>query len=282
MIRRDWPLGAAKPERWVLVTQPDHARLSWELASAWGGPNVPPLVCLADEVDHPLAGVRRELLDAILHHDDGWHDRLDTPRIDPEHDRPYTFTEMPPADAQRISRDSVDVCREFGPLSGWVVASHFKALQAKRPGRHVEWEGWLRHNDVRRSEWLAKWLAESDHHTQELADRCLAQLQAFDWATLWLCLRGPMLVSDQGPAEPLTIGGSEAGWPPVRFVPRPAARGTLEVTPWPFVCDSLQLTTVAAALRVELAGSDELMTFSDEASLAWTLLPSEADAASGH
>lgn len=258
MIRRGWPLGDDTPERWILVTQPEHARLSWELAVAWGSPEVAPLVCPPDDPEHPLAGVRRELLDAIRHHDDGWPDRLDAPRIDPQHNRPYTFTEMPPADAQRISGDSIDACRVFGPLAGWVVASHFDALQAKRPRRHPEWDGWLRDNDRRRTAWLEEWLAASEHHTGALADRCLAWLQAFDWLTLWLCLRAPAFDGDPSPtkppAEPLTLGGeTRTCWPAITFTPTrapgPDAVGGVGVSPWPFTARSQRLEAGARTIR---------------------------------
>lgn len=267
MIRRDWPLGITEPERWVLIGQQAHARLSCELAAAWGGQHVPPLVCPPDEADHPLVGVRRELLDAILHHDDGWADWLESPRIDPEHDRPYSFTEMPPAEAQKIWRDSIDACRAIGPLAGWVVASHFSALQAKREGDHSEWDDWLRRIESQRAEWFAEWCSASEYHSQELADQCLAWLQAFDWISLWLCLRGPSLVGDSTPAEPLTVGGGKTGWATVVFTPH-AGSPVIRVDPWPLGSPAREVrvatrwhgnATGSRSLGPSESGADELV-----------------------
>ncbi len=230
MIRRDVPRGSEKPGRWLLISQPEHARLSYELAASWGNETVPPLVCPPDEADHSLAGVRRELLAAILHHDDGWLGWSDSPLIDPEHGRPYAFTEMPTAEAQRIWTDSIAACRGHGPLAGWVVASHFSALQSKRDGDYPEWIAWLEETDAQRAGWLAEWLAASEHHTQELADRCLAWLQAFDWISLWLCCRCPVMPGDEL-VEPLTVGGDETGWPAVSFTP--CSAGVVRIEPFP-------------------------------------------------
>src|SRR6056297_2161123 len=105
MIRRDVPLGS-DAKAWLCITQPEHARLSYVLASAWRGflPNAP-------------ADVREELLTAILHHDDGWAAWEADPKIDPEHGRPYGFTEMPPHDAQSLWSASIDACESIGPLA---------------------------------------------------------------------------------------------------------------------------------------------------------------------
>lgn len=279
MIRRDEPLGGATPGRWVLIGQPAHARLSYELAATWGGANVPPLVCPPDEPDHPLAGVRRELLDAILHHDDGWADWLDTPRIDPQHGRPYSFTEMPPAEAQQIWRDSIDACRAIGPLAGWVVASHFSALQSKPDEDFAEWVDWLARVDAERSWWLAEWLDASEHHTKELADRSLAWLQAFDWISLWLCCRCPALRGDLTPPEPLSLGGEATGWPAISFTPSEA--GVLFASPWPFIEPSFRLEVEGRAIPVgqykpDSRGERNLADrLGQPVSLVWRLRPAE-------
>ena len=82
MIRRDYQ-DTDGTACWLLVTQPEHARLAGELAEHWGAGTVAPLVSPA------------ELLPAVYHHDDGWSDWEQHPTLDPEHGRPRSFTEMP-------------------------------------------------------------------------------------------------------------------------------------------------------------------------------------------
>lgn len=278
MIRRDWPLHAEEPESWLLIPQVEHARMSGELAAAWGGPNVPPLACPRDEPGHPLAGVRRELLDAVFHHDDGWVDTPNRWRIDPRHGRPCSFTEMPPADAQRIWTDSIAACREFGPLAGWVAASHFHFLQSRRDADDPEWATWLRETDAARVDWLAEWRGGSPHHAQELADRCLLWLQALDWISLWVCLHGYALPSDAMPAEPLVIGGGATGWPKFCFESRVADNGVpglLRVSPWPFLTPTLELSTPAATIAARRYSPSEPPLVDRRETLAWRLVPAD-------
>lgn len=248
MIRRDWPLGADQPQRWVLIPQTEHARLSGELARAWGSGAAPPIVCPADEPGHPLAGVRDEFLAAALHHDDGWLGWSDAPAIDPEHGRPVGFTEMPPPEAQRIWSESIDACRAIGPLAGWVVAAHFSALQSKRDDDYHLWVDWLAEVDARREGWLAEWLGSSEHHTPGLADRCLAWLQSLDWISLWLCCVCPVLPKDAAPHKPLLVGGDQTGWPEVAFTPQ---GDTIRVSPWPFAAAGLTLSVAARSVPAQ-------------------------------
>jgi len=279
VIRRDRPLGAATPERWVLVSQPEHARVSGELARLWGGENEAPLVCSPDEAGHPLAAIRHELIAAIDHHDDGWIGWSDAPAVDPESGRPYSFTEMPTGDAQRIWSRSIQACRAIGPLAGWVVASHFYALQSKRDDDYHEWEPWLAGVDVQRAEWLAAWSAEApERHTPELAHRCLARLQAFDWISLWLCCRQAALPGDRPPPEPLVVGDDPTGWPPIRFEPAPVGE-PLRVSPWPLATPELELSLAGRSIPVGVYRHDDASEFaaaSTRETLSWRLVPGRA------
>lgn len=281
MIRRDVPWGSAAPESWLLISQTDHARLSLRLAEAWGGDAVPPIVCPSGEPDHPLAAVRREFLEAVDHHDDGWRDWRESPGIDPANGRPYSFTEMPPADAQRIWTDSIEACRGHGLLAGWMVASHFSALQSKRDGDYPEWVEWLSLVDRQRAEWLTKWLGQSADHTQGLAACCLAWLQALDWISLWLCCRCPAMPND-GDIEPLVIGGDTTGWPEITFEPQgsiAAAEREVRVTPWPFAERCLRLVVEGRSVpvgdyrRPESPQGNDRFSNGSRLALTWRLLP---------
>lgn len=258
MIRRDWPRGAEPAENWYLISQVEHARLSHELASAWDSSFLP-------------AHVREEFLAAVLHHDDGWLGWDAAPLIDPEHGRPYAFTEMPPAEAQRIWSDSIDACRALGPLAGWMVASHFTELQSKPDDDYAEWIGWLEPVRQRRDVWLGEWLGASEQNTPELAERCLAWLQAFDWLSLWLCCRCPAEKGDS-PIEPLVIGGGvdkRLGWPEVTFTP--TTGGNVQVDPWPFTVSQVELSASAKQLEASSSQSEEFMIAASLTSLTWRM-----------
>ncbi|MEO1497003.1 MAG: DUF3891 family protein [Planctomycetota bacterium] len=262
MIRRNHPMGAAAPEAYLLIPQQEHARLSYELAAAWGNDRVQPLVCSPREPEHPLAGARQEFLAAMLHHDDGWAEWWDNPGIDPEHNRPYSFTEMPPPDAQRLWSASIDLCREIGPLAGWVVASHFLWLQSKQDDDYHEWRPWLAGVDAERGGWLDEWLAASLAHTPDLADQCLQWLQAFDWMSLWLCCKCPAAGEPPIELEPLRVGGSDR-LPAVTFTPG----AEITVDPWPFASELLELETEVGRMSLPRDGASK----SDR--LRWRLSP---------
>ncbi len=268
MIRRALPLGAESPQRWLLISQPDHARLSFELAKAWGGADVEPLVGAADDAGHPLAAVREEFLEAVRRHDDGWIGYR--PLVDIASGLPLPFTEMPADASQAIWNGSIDACREIGPLAGWVVASHFHALQAKHDADHAQWEAWLAAVELRRAAWLAEWLGASPQHTESLADRCLAWLQAFDWMSLWLCCVCPVARDDAMP-EPLVVGSEATGWPTIRFTPRrkpDVGPRRVSVTPWPFGSASVELSVGSRTIDTFGAAVKDGPT-----SLAWRLEP---------
>ena len=274
MIRRDWPLGVEASSHWLLIGQPEHALLSWEMARVWGGEGIAPIVCPHDEADHPLADVRRELLLAIQEHDAGWAGYLDHPAMDPEKGRPYNFMKMPPAVVQPMWSDSITACRELGPMAGWAVASHFSALQSKLDDDYHLWKPWLAKVDVDRAEWLAEWLAASPHHTRDVATQCLAWLQAFDWMSLWFCCYSPAEgeTTDQK-IEPMSLDTLPGQQGSVRFQFHPK-RNVVQISPWPFVVSELKLR--APVLKVPVgnyASVEELLEQAVNAEVIWRLVP---------
>lgn len=273
MIRRSLPLAARgaeeHPQSWLMISQIEHARVSHQLASEWRG--------LLADAPPP---VRDEVLAAILHHDDGWADWERTPKIDPDHGRPYGFTEMPPAEAQAIWTGSIDVCRRIGPLAGWVVASHFIELQDKQDDDYHDWKPWLAASRRLSDGWLAAWQAADPSHTRALAEDCVRVLQAFDWLSLWLCCRAPVWVGSE-PSETLDFGADEGPIEAVTFTPneQPPAQGELPaigVAPWPFASDRVRVEVESTAVSAgRYLNFQEVLREAQPIPNGWTLLPGE-------
>ncbi|MGH7139967.1 MAG: DUF3891 family protein, partial [Pirellulales bacterium] len=111
MIRR-----SKGTDRWVLISQVEHARLSGALAEAWG--------------NEPFARLEShdELVAAVTHHDDGWSAWEVAPKVDLQTGRPLDFTETPLTDSLAIWRESIRRAGDIGPLAAYMVSGHFSAL----------------------------------------------------------------------------------------------------------------------------------------------------------
>src|SRR4051794_14930642 len=110
MIRRD------DRDRWLLISQVDHARLAAEVAGAWGNARF--------ARPEPVAWT----LPAIAHHDDGWAAWERRPRIDPGTGKPFSFFEMPIADSIDLWRSSIARCAQESDFGGAIVSRHFSHL----------------------------------------------------------------------------------------------------------------------------------------------------------
>jgi hypothetical protein len=257
MIRRDLPAGGRSPSAWILISQIEHAHLAGRLAEAWGATGFAPLV------------PRRELLWAIDHHDDGWHEWDQAPDVNPAGE-PRQFTEMDHDVALPIWTDSIEQAASAGPLEGYLVAAHFCALGQRAAASKQDDPAWdnarafLARYESRGSEWLAAWqAAEPERNTRQVAEQALRQLQFFDSFSLWFCC------DEATTAETIeTPGGSD-----FMITPRTASR--LLLSPWPFTSGALEVAAggqiVPArkyASREELAAVD-----SQPITLRWMLEP---------
>jgi hypothetical protein len=246
MIRRE------QPGRWVLISQIDHAHLSAALAEHWGAGGVAPLVA------------RDELLWAIYHHDDGWRDWDQSPDVEPKFARPRSFTEMELADSLEIWGQSIARAAEHGPLAGYVVAGHFCTL-LRRFGDHwnsqqrqsADAARFLATNDALMEGCFEEWQARGrEGRTRDQALLALAQLQMFDFLSLWFCCEEAaepdVIETPRGPVvtlKPLKRSGDSE---PIRVA----------LDPWPFTLAGLQLEIPGRAIdsrryqgRSDLAGS---------------------------
>ena len=231
MIRR------AYRDRWILLSQVDHARLAGQLAEAWGR--------------KPLERLNTELVAAISHHDDGWADWERRPKVDPVEGRPIAFTEMDLAEALNIWRGSIAAARSIGPLAGYAVAGHFSAIltwygswksDSQRRALAVDFLAEQQHN---MQEWSRAWLAaDPDSHPEACLARAVAHLQMFDALSLWLC------TADRD--QPQTFTPPEGT--SVSFAPILTTR--CAVTPWPFHGERLDLAIEGRAVPARRYASE--------------------------
>lgn len=181
MIRRELTF-ADGVKHWLLISQVEHARLSGVLAEK----------CIAKfgGNDHSVDSVRQELLSAITHHDDGWREWEQAPRLDPQSGRPLSFLELPIEEAMGIWDRSIHVAEQIGELAAWTVAGHFSALLCTvgQHAREPSARDWLRETARKRTQWFAAWHAGDEAiHTADLAGEALKWLQLFDILSLWPC-----------------------------------------------------------------------------------------------
>ena len=256
MIRRDVAARDGTPAAWVIIAQIDHAHLAGQLAKHWGAP-------------FGKLEAREALLWAAFHHDDGWAAWDQNPGVDSATGVPRQFTEMNPADTLAIWTMSIDAAAAQGPLEGCLVAGHFCRL-----GRRATWGkeqdpawqpflGFLDSYEARARQWLARWQADDAAHSPQLAEQALDQLQFFDTFSLWFCC------SESTERE---IVETPFG---VDLVILPRSPSQLQLEPWPFTSDSLELSvpgrmipTGHYASRAELAAAP-----SQAIQLRWKLTP---------
>ncbi len=259
MIRRT-DVDSSHQDRWILISQVEHARLSGVLAETWGQPPFAPL----EPRDEVVAGV--------LHHDDGWSAWEVAPKVDAQSGSPLDFTEMPMADSLAIWRESIASAEKIGPLPAYMVSGHFSALLRRFSSR---WQsdaaastlaqGFLDQQAERQAHWLDLRCAGRDREAcRGEADRAVAWLQMFDALSLWFCCAAR--------SEPETV--EPPGGPTLTLRPT-ASACQLVVSPWPFAVSRLELTAVGRAIAVaHYANPSDLATAAAEpVVLRWELTP---------
>ena len=105
MIRRQWP-----PDKWLLIPQVEHSRVSGLIAASWN---------FAGRKPH------RDLLHAISHHDDGWRTFDEEPSTNAAGD-PLSFMEMAPEVSTMLWSGSIrnlEADKKF--YGARVVGQHF-------------------------------------------------------------------------------------------------------------------------------------------------------------
>jgi hypothetical protein len=160
---------------WWLITQPDHAALAGDLASAISVPEIP-------ELD-------AEILQAISLHDEGWAP-FDAGDPSPSTaQRPRSFFEAEPAKTLLAWRGSIDIAEPTSPIGGILVSEHFcrigrAFLPAIRGGRPAsELVGRFLEGEAERQSRLLSMQRRSEEEINLLVD----VLQFCDLISLYLC-----------------------------------------------------------------------------------------------
>ena len=251
MIRRTIKLDD-NSSAWLLIPQPTHARIAYELACSWG----------CSPVTTPQFA--EILLPTLLCHDDGWHDWERKPDVESRSGKPYSFTEMIPEDAQRIWEASIRACRKLGPLAQYLVASHFIFLCGR--GDSAATSGAIqfsREYGRRADDWLAAWQKESPAtNTTEAAHTVLSYLQMFDFLSLWFCC-----TEQNEPYQCKTPDGCR-----LEFKRTP--EGHIHVQPWPWHVSqvNLRLTARLVPARRYQDGNELAGVESHERNLTWIMV----------
>jgi len=269
MIRRDVQLadGAAG---WFLISQIEHARISAQLAEH----------CVGRFRAPELSEVRREVLAAILHHDDGWAEWERLPRLDDKRRRPVSFMELQTHEALEIWTRSIDRAEAIGPLAPWMVAGHFSRLIQKHSDSADADNGaaeWYEDMQRRREQWLARWQAgQPSVHTAELAEEALQWLWTFDEISLWFCCRCPAA----GQQRPVAAESSKVGRETpleMTLTASPTACGLALAAPWRFDANSINLEAAAVLVpATNYKTSDELLAAGRPNALRWRLAINES------
>jgi len=263
MIRRDVTDSSGQPA-WLLLSQVDHACLAARVAEVWG--------------QAPFATLtpREEVLAGIRHHDDGWAAWERRPKVDPRSGRPLDFTEVSIDDWLPIWQNSIDAAAQCGPLPACMVAGHFTALLHRF---HSRWNqvpaytqlamSFLARQENATAAWLRQWCVMhgvTTAHAQATAARSLAELQWFDWLSLWLCCgeRADAVTFDT-PSGRLTITPQ-----PNRF---------MLLAPWPLSVPHLEISATGrqVAAREYTSADDLAQAPASEVTLRWTLRPDPQD-----
>jgi hypothetical protein len=110
----------------LLITQPDHAKLSGHLMEGWVANGL---------IDHQW---RTEILLATREHDNGWREVDAAPEVNRETGLPYDFMTSPDGVKQPIWPRGVACLAPRSPLAAAFVAQHALTIHSRNRGS----EGW--------------------------------------------------------------------------------------------------------------------------------------------
>ncbi len=212
----------------IAISQPAHAWVAGQLSRQWGNgdfQSVPEEVCLASE-----------------QHDIGYLDWETSPTLNPDTGLPYTFLEMPRDLRLEIWTRGIRRMLRFGRYPALLVSMHYTWLanrnQRECPPNEQAWiDEFLEKQDALQTT-LQTSLCNDFYYgpvsTAETLRRNQQLVSAWDWMSLLLCHR---LIEkkfvDQIPTK--------SGYSGLTFSPLTPDGNTIQVSPWPFRGEQLDL-----------------------------------------
>lgn len=224
---------------WQLVSQPDHADLSGQLAAAWGAPGF-----ARPEPYAPLVRAARR-------HDDGWATWEQAPRLDAD-GAPQSFLTVPAPVHLAFYRAGVECVADEDPAAGLLVSMHMSGLYRRRydvmpspPRTLPEDERDLVDAFVAQEEDRQVALRRMLDADESWRWTSYALLQVFDVVSLYLGL-ADVETGVAGACEgvPTADGGD-----PVRIAIEPLGPWRVRFDPHPFAEDRVALTLRRRLLR---------------------------------
>lgn len=206
-----------------LISQHDHARAAGSLVRHWVG---------LDSVPAPNSDLAVAVWFAVDNHDVGWCKTDENPSYDPVTKMPYSFFGISSEEATEIWSKSIAVCADYHPLSGYLVSAHFSQL-AEAGGRGAPPEA-LKHlrEFVRAESNRQKSLSEQFTDIEEAGrEGASLLLRICDTLSLLMC-RAPEISPPEGQTHPMSRCGLNV---------RPSSGDCLEISPWPFDVECLDL-----------------------------------------
>ena len=215
-------------ERLIVVSQPAHAWISGQLASAWGNPSI--------DVPAPSADV---VLAAYLH-DIAWLDWESNPTFNSSTGLPYAFNEIPTKEHLGIWSGAHAMTRQYGDLPSLLVSMHGTYLYR----RFHDFDGdsdedaamarsFLAREEKRQRETMSRIERTSDADSQSLE---IQRSLVSTWDAMSLAII-------HGKSEPTSFetasGSGESA--SVEFIPDASCDDRYLVSPWPFRMNQVEL-----------------------------------------
>ncbi len=219
---------------WILIRQPDHARLAGECARRWGNERFPE----PQPRDQAVLG--------ISFHDEGWVEQDAVPQRNPETGAPRQFLELCAGEFLSIWERSILRGYEHGPVAGWMVSWHFSELAKMRlampetpAGDPAVFETFVQRQEKSREQALTHIML----HGRDQLMACGRLLQFCDLLSLYACL---------GATAPLTVpqsfllhSGEEQR---IRLELDHGHKSEIRLVPYPFDVSEMRLSVPARRL----------------------------------
>lgn len=242
MLHRDYDNG------YLLISQPAHAWVSGQLASAWGNEAFGDI--------HP----RLEVVLAAQQHDIGWLTWEANPTLNPVTGRPRTFLELPTLEHVSVWEPAGPLALVYGPYVALLVSMHGTGLYQRHDfARDSEEEAIVARrfiaNGAAFEERMLQHLVQSERYAQYSDPDTLSRNRRLVavWDALSLMVCGG--VQSERRLDNVPAAGEALS---ISMVPDSAHPNVLTVEPWPFTSHAVRLTCPARLLHGTFTDQTEM------------------------